>query len=1101
MILTDIPFGKTMALSALFIKRTNTIVIKQWCSKRRYGYRPSIALLVCLFFIGQVWANENTSSIGPDFNSRFEKAVAEKNVSALNKLAVEYPGKLRQLINEVLSEYSAALAQSRPRDAERLSDLATAAATLFKEIFGEPFSATQIRLYRSWKPGQHLSKMKADSFLKTAKTAFDEGRYGDVAAPGRSALEIYTTLRDKVGRMKVLHYLGQAERKLANYSEALSWHHLALNLARGVSDPWYRGLVLIDIGDVHERKKEGQEAQKFYRQALQLLKSPADWQGAALALRQLGDVYVATGNFQRAFSAYHQALEEAEKGKDVQYIAEFCDYLGFCHRRLGDSLTAISYHRKALESEKRIASADIARRAQARSLNHLGLCTAELAKEDLAEGNPELAVEKYRLAIAYEEEALELALNVSDRWRQGYVLRALSLMYREWGLIAKKSESLNYFQRSLKHANAALELALEMKEKEWQGLAQHHRGLALYHLGRGQEALQTFQQALGLWEQMGDLQSAGYAHHVIARQFHEAQGKWVEADAAYDRAIGAFEKIGDIESQGFTLMDKARVQGLLGGKEEAAALYDRGISKLEIVRTKAGFSEFRKAFMSKIYHRYEEAALFAIANGFNHRALVYVESMKARAFLDQLAEGPIEVEKGIDPKLKAKQERLENTLSAETDKISEELRKPSPDTSVLSSLRAKVEQLAIELNRLVKQIRLRNPHYASVRYPLPVTAAELQTKVLSKTEVLLEYFVTSQGVFCFVVTKEHFEVVKLTVEEPELKRMVEALLKNIRPGYVRGETYDRKLAARLYDLLLKPFEKKMEGKTLIIVPDNMLTRMPFEALVIIKEGTRSYLIEKHEVKYIQSASVLAHMVRHGATIRPSEGFVGFGDPVYDYENFKKGQKESDGQVGERGGIVAAKMRQAMSGQKLSRLEASGEEVRAIERIFKEKKIKGKTFFRAEAKEENAKGGAMRQYGYIHFSMHGLITPKLQALIFSQIQDSKDDGLLTVNEIMNLRYHARLIVLSACQTGLGKQERGEGISGLTRAVLYAGTAATVVSLWNVDDDGTKELMQRLYKHLIQKKETIGEALRRAKQELLETEYGHPFFWAPFVMYGR
>ena len=1069
--------------------------------RRLSGGRPFRALLVGLVLVGQAWANEAVSPSLHDFRTGFEKAAAGKNVPALKKLAVEYPGKLRQLIDRFLSEYSAALVQSRPKDAERLSDLATAAAGLSKEIFGESFSANQIRLYTSWNLPQHLSKSKADTLLAKTKAAFDEGRYGDVGAPGRSALEIFTTLRDKGGQMKVLHCLGQAERKLANYPEALSWHHQALDLAMEVSDPLYRGLALIDIGDVHERKKERQEAIKFYQQALQVLKSPADWQGAALALRQLGDVYVATGYFESAFSAYNQALEQAEKGKDVLYVAEFNDYLGYCHRRLGDYLTAILYHRKALESGKKIASADMALRAQARSLNHLGLCTAELAKEDLAEGNLEQAGEKYRLAIAYEEEALELALNVADRWRQGYVLRALSLMYREWGDVLIKPEAIRCLELSLKHADAALDLGLEMKEKEWQGLAQHHRGLALLLLGREQEAFQTFQQALGLWEQMGDLQSAGYAHHVIARQFHEAQRKWVDADASYDRAIGAFEKIGDIESQGFTMMDKARVQGLLGRKEKAAALYDQGISKLEIVRTKAGFSEFRKAFMSKIYNRYEEAALFAIVNSFNDRALSYVESLKARAFLDQLAEGRIEVEKGIDPELKAKREKLENTLSAETDKISEELRKPSPDANVLSSCRAKIEQLTIELNRLVKQIRLRNPHYASVQYPLPVTAAELQAKVLTKEEVLLEYFVTSQGVFCFVVTKEHFEVVKLAVEEPELKRMVEALLKNIRPGYVLGETYDRNLAGRLYDFLLKPFEKLINGKTLIIVPDNILTRMPFEALVIIKEGRKSYLIEQHEVKYIQSASVLAYMVRHGASVRPSERFMGFGDPVYDYENFKRGQKESEGGVGERGGMVAAKMRQALSGSKLSRLEASGEEVRAIKRIFQKEKIKEKTFFRAEAKEEVAKREGMKQYGYIHFSMHGVITPKLQALIFSQIPGSKDDGLLTVNEIMNLRYNARLIVLSACQTGLGRQERGEGISGLTRAVMYAGTAATVVSLWNVDDDGTKELMQGLYKNIIQKKAAKAEALRRAKQELLKTEYRHPFFWAPFVMYGR
>ena len=143
---------------------------------------------------------------------------------------------------------------------------------------------------------------------------------------------------------------------------------------------------------------------------------------------------------------------------------------------------------------------------------------------------------------------------------------------------------------------------------------------------------------------------------------------------------------------------------------------------------------------------------------------------------------------------------------------------------------------------------------------------------------------------------------------------------------------------------------------------------------------------------------------------------------------------------------------------------------------------------------------MNRYGYLHFSMHGIVTPQLQAVVFSQIPDAGDDGLLTVNEIMNLQYNARLVVLSACQTGLGPLERGEGVTGLTRAVMYAGSPATAVSLWNVDDTGTRELMTRLYENIIQKDMDNAEALHKAKQDMLKNKYRHPYFWSAFVMYG-
>jgi CHAT domain-containing protein len=1067
------------------------------CNRRRlFGL-----LLICVLFAGQSWGGEQAPMTIQDFRSGFESAYAKKDLPAMKKLAEERPERLRLLIEDVLTESSRASAEGRTPDAEKAYNLATAAAGLSREIFDDPAPANQVGLYRSWSRNDHLMKLRADVFLKETLAAFDEGRFGDVLAPGRSALEIYTALNDAVGQGKTLHYMGQAQRRLANYPEALSLHNQALVSATRSSDRLLRGQALIDIGDVHERKKEPENAIKFYTEALQALKSPADWQEAGRALRQMGDVHVATGRFESAYSAYNKALQYAEKAKDMQHVAEFNDYIGFCHRRLGDYIMAMKYHRKALESADRIVSDDVRLRARARSLNHLGLCASKLAEEDAADGNQAQAAERYSVAIDYEKEALGLAVSASDRWRQGYALRALSLMHRERGSFFKGQEALREFQFSLSRADEALELGIAMKEKEWQGLALHDKALALLLLDREQDSLKTFQQALELWEQIGDIQSAGYAHQFMARRCHEAKGRPAEADASYDRAILAFEKIGDVESQGFTMLDKARVQALLGHKENAAKLYEQGISKLETVRTKAGFPEFRKAFMGKIYDRYEEAALFALGQGFNERALMYVESMKARTFLDRLAEGRVEVEKGIDPDLKAGRDRLEKALSAGRDNISEELRKSSPDDKALAVYRGRAEQLSMELDRLIKQIRLQNPQYASVRYPVPVTLAELQGKALSADEVLLEYFMTSQGVFCFVVTTNSFEVFKLAVSEADLHNKVGELLYNIRTGPGRGEGYDRISAGELYDLLIKPFEKTIEGRTLVIVPDGILAGLPFEALVTIKDGKKSYLIEKNVVKYIQSATVFALLKAHVNPAQASERFIGFGDPVYDYNSFKKGKPENPVSLSGRGDPTAAKTRYAGIGGKLGRLEASGDEIRAINRLFLEKKIQAKTHLREEARKDYAKESEMDRYGYIHFSMHGIVTPKLQAIAFSRIPGSDYDGLLTANEIMNLRYNARLVVLSACRTGLGRTERGEGITGLTRAVMYAGSSATAVSLWNVDDTATRELMTRFYKGMILDGNSKADSLRRAKQELLKTRYRHPYFWAAFVIYGE
>ena len=1019
----------------------------------------------------------------------------------MEKLAQAQPEKIRPLFQIYMSDFSRAASESRTEEADHSYALALAVAGFSQELFNDPFPENRIKLFRSWTPDQHRLKTEADDLLKESMAAYDQGRYGDVTTPGNAALEIYTRLGDVSGQGETLHYLGQAQRRLADYPQALILHHRALDLAIKASDPLLQGRSLIDIGDVHERKKDQKTAEKFYREAIQILKSPAFGLESATAHRQLGDVYVATGDFENAYQSFSAALSQAEKANDASRIAEFNDYIGFCYRRLGDYHTADIHHRRALENSAMIASAEDRSRAKARSLNHLGICIARLAEVHAAEGDQGKAAEKYGEAIAYEEEALAPALQIADRWRQGYILRALSSMHRELGALLENPKAKPEYEKSLLRADQAHELGMAMEEKEWQGLALHDRALALKLLGRNQEGLETFHQALALWDEIGDFQSAGYAHRFVANRFHESNGSFADAEASYDRAIQAFEKIGDIESQAFTMMDKARVLALQGQKNRAVGLYDAGIAKLEAVRIKAGLPEFRKAFMGKVYDRYEEAALFALGQDFNDRALRIVESMKARTFLDQLAEERVELEKGIDPELKKKRDALENALSAEIENIADAYRNSTPDEKRPAASKDRLERIGTELDRLKKQIRLQNPLYASVQYPDPVTAAELQKKILSPEEVLLEYFVASQDIYCFIITANRFESVKLSISEPELSAKVDALLDNLRSGPARGEGYDRFQAAELYEILIRPFAKILSGKTLVIVPDGILITLPFETLIAEDNGERSYLLEKYAVKYVQSATILKMLRTHHNSPPPGERFIGFGDPVYDYDNFKQGKPEGDAPLPGRGlSAGISKSRYAELGGRLTRLEASGDEVRAIERIFAEQN-KGDLFLREKAREEFAKGTGMGQYGYIHFSMHGIVTPGLQAVAFSRIPDSAEDGLLTMGEIMNLRYNARLVVLSACGTGLGKMERGEGITGLTRAVIYAGSPAAVVSLWSVDDNATRELMIRFYENMIRKGVDRSEALRRAKQEMAGTRYRHPYFWAAFVMYGE
>jgi CHAT domain-containing protein len=246
--------------------------------------------------------------------------------------------------------------------------------------------------------------------------------------------------------------------------------------------------------------------------------------------------------------------------------------------------------------------------------------------------------------------------------------------------------------------------------------------------------------------------------------------------------------------------------------------------------------------------------------------------------------------------------------------------------------------------------------------------------------------------------------------------------------------------------------------------------------------------------------------KHYQRDRETKSFIGFGDPVYDYENFKLGKPEKGALIRsekEKNEIKEIhRSRYARAGGIMKRLQASGQEVESIAALFDKQSQKSMVYPREQATEDNAKAPQMKDFDYIHFACHGLLNDDFQSLVLSQIPGAKEDGYFTLNEIMNCDYNAKLVVLSACRTGSGKLERVEGVTGLTQAVMYAGTPAVVASLWDVDDNATKELMLHFYRNMLEKDLDKAEALRQAKLKLIKnTKYVSPLFWSAFVMYGE
>jgi CHAT domain-containing protein len=304
--------------------------------------------------------------------------------------------------------------------------------------------------------------------------------------------------------------------------------------------------------------------------------------------------------------------------------------------------------------------------------------------------------------------------------------------------------------------------------------------------------------------------------------------------------------------------------------------------------------------------------------------------------------------------------------------------------------------------------------------------------------------------------------------------------------------FDFRLGKEIFDLLMKEALREVPASArLIIVPDGLLLRFPFEALVTtIEGGAPRYLLEDHAISYAPSASVLAQLMgRQRSQPAGRLDLLALGNPVAD-----------------AGGTAdRALSEQFRAGARLEPLPFAEEEASSIVRLYRQNRKTAELYVRDQALEGVLKADAGK-FRILHLATHGFIDDRVPALsgllLASGGAPDGEDGYLRLNEIFHLKMNADLAVLSACETALGKEIRGEGMVGLTRAFFYAGAQSVIASLWMVNDQSTALLMEDLHARHI-KGEDASTALRRAKLGLLrgsDSRFRHPFFWAPFVLVG-
>jgi len=580
---------------------------------------------------------------------------------------------------------------------------------------------------------------------------------------------------------------------------------------------------------------------------------------------------------------------------------------------------------------------------------------------------------------------------------------------------------------------------------------------------------------------------------------------------------------------------------------EARNRTEAALDIIESLRSKVVSQELRTSYLAskRDYYDFYIDLLMRLhqnvpSQGHDAIALRMSERARARSLLETLTEARVDIRQGVDPLLLSRERTLQQQLNAK-ERYRVQLLNGKHTEEQARAVEREVTALITEYQETQTRIRTTSPRYAALTQPKPLSLEEIQQQVLDSDTLLLEYSLGEERSYLWAVTPtsiNSFVLPKRAEIEPAARRTYELLTASHR----RESKRQAELAAvDLSRMVLGPVTRQLGKKRLLVVTDGALQYVPFAALPVPDGETdrrrladtatsddRVYashsspaslvpLMLNHEIVSMPSASVLA-VLRRELAARPAapRAVAVLADPVFGANDIRVNQN-GFGATRSASGVLADAERERLPDRDLARsaresgvtnfdrlrftrLEADTIVAQADERSS----LKALDFIASRATVTHAD---LDQYRIIHFATHGLLNsqhPELSGIVLSLVdeQGRAQDGFLRAHDIYNLKLRADLVVLSACQTALGKEIKGEGLAGLTRGFMYAGAARVVASLWDVKDEATSELMKRFYRGMLREGLRPAEALRAAQISMWkEPRWAAPSHWAGFMMQGE
>ena len=960
---------------------------------------------------------------------------------------------------------------------------------------------------RSWTSLGNLSSA-SQARLKSGDVYFLLSEYEQALKQYLSAVTLGAKARDPLAEAKALSHLGRLYSYTGKNELAHDELTKAVNLL-GPIEPNTKPIVkntygeaLSNIGEVIYSKGDMVKSREQFDRALKFLAGDrkGEARGHLFAGYTAGNLGVrdkAMAKISEALKLYHDTNDKGGEGLAL-------NALSVAHTYYGKPNLAIDLRKQAIEIFRAMGD----RKSEAFALN--------------ATGQVYESLNDYATALSNYENALHIFHDIGAFDFEPGTIFKVAQMHR---LMKHLEQALSLYERCLKLSRTTGQVRTE---------ANALTDIAIVYgaQGRSKEALQQYNTVLKFYERTNDRPGQAVALNELGT-FLLQSGKREEARAAFERALPISEA-SDTGTIIKTFCNLARAERALGHLDEALSLINRSLKKIEDLRTDVGSPDLRVSYFSGVRENYElgidilaELDRARPGNGYAAEALLLSEKSRARSLVDLIRESGADLRHGVPKELIDREIELSGLIQKQG-QYQRQLKASGKETSEIAELEEQIGQFKAEYQQLQAQIREQDPRALSLSRFQPLSLKEIQGE-LRQDDVLLEISLGDERSHLWMVTPESFQHFELrdrkTIEEMSVdvyksitKRQQlegQADTNSIQTQVDEADKLFLQKAPELSQMLFGQIATQLGTKRLVLVIEGALQLVPFAALpapgLIESNESPKWLVLDHEIVQLPSMATLRAIRAAEKKNRDAADKIAavIADPVFTRDDARVQNSSlapavaSAARDEERQQSTTRALESLRSGS--ARLIHSSEEADAIaEAAPRGTTLVAKGF---DATRETALNARLGEYQIIHFATHGFLDnehPEFSGIILTTVDKNgvEKNGVMSLHDIYNMDLSAELTVLSACQTALGKDMKGEGFVGLTHSFISAGSRSVVASLWKVDDRATAALMADFYQSMLQQGMTPAAALRAARLKVMQDKrWSNPYFWAGFVVQGE